>query len=105
MRQVGGAQEPGLTKGMQGRTGGMRVAAEIRLASPSASAPLLTTEAEMINNGLLAFRKSQKPHGAAPPFCPVSRLISTFGPPSCFFRSNAAVDRSVQMLSRRRDRG
>ena len=41
MRQVGGAQEPGLTQRMQGHPGGMRVAAEIRVACPSAIAPLL----------------------------------------------------------------
>jgi hypothetical protein len=41
MRQAGGAQEPALTQSMQGHTGGMRVAAEIWVASPSAIAPLL----------------------------------------------------------------
>jgi hypothetical protein len=41
MRQVGGAQEPGLAQGVQGKSGGMRVAAEIRVACPSAIAPLL----------------------------------------------------------------
>jgi hypothetical protein len=41
MRQVGGAQEPGLAQSMQGNPGGMRVAAEIWVACPSAIAPLL----------------------------------------------------------------
>ena len=41
MRQVGGAQEAGLAQGVQGKSGGMRVAAEIRVACPSAIAPLL----------------------------------------------------------------
>src|SRR5215831_1044005 len=41
MRQIGDAQEPGLTQSMQGHTGGMRVAAEIRVACPPAIAPLL----------------------------------------------------------------
>src|SRR5262252_1490885 len=41
MRQTGGAQEPALTQTMQGHTGGMRVAAEIWVACPSAIAPLL----------------------------------------------------------------
>src|SRR5262249_56242243 len=41
MRQAGGAQEPTLTQSMQGHTGGMRVAAQIWVACPSAIAPLL----------------------------------------------------------------
>ena len=41
MRQAGGAQEPALTQSMQGHTGGMRLAAEIWVACPSAIAPLL----------------------------------------------------------------
>src|SRR5690242_11078120 len=41
MRQAGGAQEPALTQSMQGHTGGVRVAAEICVACPSAIAPLL----------------------------------------------------------------
>ena len=41
MRQAGGAEEPALTQSMQGHTGGMRVAAEIWVACPSAIAPLL----------------------------------------------------------------
>src|SRR4051794_37907657 len=35
VRQVGGAQEPGLAQSMQGNPGGMRVAAEIWVACPS----------------------------------------------------------------------
>src|SRR5215475_14769339 len=38
MRQAGGVQEPGLTQGVQDHAGGMRVAAEIRVACPSAIA-------------------------------------------------------------------
>ena len=41
VRQVGGAQEPALAQSMQGHPGGMRVAAEIWVACPSAIAPLL----------------------------------------------------------------
>jgi hypothetical protein len=37
----GGAQEPTLKQSMQGQAGGMRVASEIRVACPSAIAPLL----------------------------------------------------------------
>src|SRR5262245_60175595 len=41
MRQAGGAQEPALTQRVQGHASGMRVAAEIWVACPSAIAPLL----------------------------------------------------------------
>ena len=41
MRCTVGAQETALAEGMQGHAGGMRVAAEIRIASPPATTPLL----------------------------------------------------------------